>query len=54
MSRANHIGDCDGRNRTINLDVFETVGVDLREGLRNTDNIVSYRDGRARFYGDGG
>ena len=37
MSRTNHIGDCDGRNRTINLDVFETVGVEfLREGLRDT------------------
>ncbi len=38
MSRANHIGDCDGRDRTINLDVFETVGVEyLREGLYDTD-----------------
>jgi nucleoside-triphosphatase len=37
MSRANHIGDCDGRNRTINLDVFETVGVEfLREGFHDT------------------
>lgn len=32
-SPANHIGDCDTRNRTINLEVFETVGVEyLQEG----------------------
>ena len=38
MSRANHIGDCNGRDRTINLDVFETVGVDyLREGLEDAE-----------------
>ena len=40
MSRANHIGDCNGRDRTINLDVFETLGVDyLREGI--DDDVVS-------------
>ncbi len=27
-SPANHIGDCDTRNRTINLEVFETTGVE--------------------------
>jgi len=37
MSEENHIGDCDGRNRTINLQVFESLGV---ETLRDARGVI--------------
>ncbi|HHW93753.1 MAG TPA: AAA family ATPase [Clostridiaceae bacterium] len=44
-SKINHIGDCDGKNRTINLHVFETVGVEyLREGLDDAATSVIVMD----------
>jgi len=40
MEEANHIGDCDTRNRTVNPSVFDSLGVELIKAARPGGIIV--------------
>lgn len=51
-SRENHIGDCNGRERTVNTDVFTNVGVPLlqaEEGLIFMDELGFMETGSQPF-----
>lgn len=39
MTKDNHVGDCDGRNRTVNISVFDTLGLEYLQ--RKPNGIIA-------------